>query len=361
MMKQTVEFGNDAAKIKQYRQFWSRQPADRPMVGFSFKTWFPLTEFKASREWMSSRYLLPDMITPEAFVDDQLRLLREGETIDDDIIRGASPSQAVDWIPALIGHDIRVLPESTLGEEKALTWDQIDAFSLDQDSGWFRKYREFFAVLDKAAQGRFPLSAPPMYGPCDIFAIWRGHGQSIYDLLEEPEKSQKALWKAAEVFVEIIKRSAEAIPDYMDGRFDAQYQLWSPGSIVRLQEDATSLYSPEIYRKFLQPIDRYVASQFASCFIHLHSSSMFLLDDFLAIDEIKCFQVNIDVSGPPVQQMLPYFTKIQQAAKPLLIRGSFTPAEMSLLMDHLEPRGLYLYIMVASMAEIETLMPLLGL
>ncbi|MDW7659053.1 MAG: hypothetical protein SCM11_17940 [Bacillota bacterium] len=354
-------FGNHPYKIKRYRQFWQMDPVDRPLVGFSYKTWFPLTEFEASRKWLAYRYLTPDRIVPENFMADQIRLLQEGEHIPDDIIRGASPSQAVDWIPGMLGNKIRILPESTLGEERVLPWDQLDRLRLDKENNWFMVYLSFIRTLVTQARGAFPVSAPPLYGPSDIAGTLRGHSQSIYDLIDEPERSRHLLWQVADLFLEIIHASAALIPRYQGGCFDAQYQLWSPGPIVRLQEDATSLYSPERYREFLQPIDRYIASQFECCMIHLHSSSMFLLDDFLDIHEISCFQVNNDVSGPPVSQMIPYFRKIQKAGKPLLIRGSFSPDELRALMGALDPRGLYLYIMVGSRQEIETSLPIVGL
>jgi hypothetical protein len=88
---------------------------------------------------------------------------------------------------------------------------------------------------------------------------------------------------------------------------------------------------------------------------------MFLLDAFLECAEIRCFEVNNDVQGPPLSKMVNYFRRIQAAEKPLLIRGSFTPEEMGLLTDSLEPRGLFLNIMVKSMAEMEALRPLTGL
>ena len=53
--------------------------------------------------------------------------------------------------------------------------------------------------------------------------------------------------------------------------------------------------------------------------------------------------------------MIPYFQQVQKARRPLLIRGSFTPQEMQLLLDSLEPRGLFLYIMVNTMQEVEAL------
>ena len=53
-------FGNDPAKIEGYRRFWNRDPVDRPLVGFSFKSWFPLDEFSASAAWPQDSFLTPE-------------------------------------------------------------------------------------------------------------------------------------------------------------------------------------------------------------------------------------------------------------------------------------------------------------
>ena len=66
------------AKIDGYRAFWERSPVKRPLIGFSIKSWFPLQEFSASAAWQEQDKLVPEMIEPEAFLDDQERLLREG-------------------------------------------------------------------------------------------------------------------------------------------------------------------------------------------------------------------------------------------------------------------------------------------
>jgi hypothetical protein len=194
-----------------------------------------------------------------------------------------------------------------------------------------------------------------------MHATLRGHTESILDLTDEPEKSSELLWCCAGIFRELNEEVWRRLPRFCGGYFDAQYSLWAPGPIVRMQEDATAVYSPALYRRFVQPVDRMLAGHFASSFIHLHSTSMFLLDAFLEIKEIQCFEVNNDALGPPVEKMVPYFRQIQNAGKPLLIRGSFSREETRLVMDSLEPRGLFLNIMVKDMKEIESLRPLVGL
>jgi hypothetical protein len=73
---------------------------------------------------------------------------------------------------------------------------------------------------------------------------------------------------------------------------------------------------------------------------------MFLFEAFLEIEEIKCFDINNDVCAPLVKEMVPYFEMVQEARRPLLGLGSFKPDEMRLLLDSLEPRGLFPIIMV---------------
>jgi len=218
-------------------------------------------------------------------------------------------------------------------------------------------------TLVTRSAGRFPVSHGALLGPTDLFAAFRGHTRSLVDLIEEPERSQDALWMYAGIFREITEAFWRRVPLFCDGYFDAQYQLWTPGPVIRMQEDAVAVYSPRLYRRFVQPIDRYLARSFARSFMHLHSTSMFLLDLILEIEELRCLQVNYEVKsgGPDIGGMIPYFQRIQAAGRALLIRGSFTPDELRALAGALDPRGLYLYIMVADMWEVESLRPIVGI
>jgi hypothetical protein len=140
--------------------------------------------------------------------------------------------------------------------------------------------------------------------------------------------------------------------------YDAQYSLWAPEPITRLQEDALASLSPDIYRDFIKNIDERIGSHFGCAFMHLHSTSMMAMEDILDIPTLKCFEINNDVGGPPLDTMLPYFQMTQKAKKSLLIRGSFTADEMRILMDNLAPEGLYLYIMISDRKEMDILRPI---
>ena len=261
-MTSPYPFGNDPAKIEGYRAFWNQTPVKRPLIGFSIKSWFPLQEFSASAAWQNQEILTPEMIEPAAFLEDQERLLREGEILEDDILRGACPSQAVPWLDGMLGATLCILPGSILGAERTLPWEQLADLRLAPGNPWLTKYLHFIETLVRHAAGRYPVSHSPLIGPSDIAALLRGHTQSILDLVTTPMEMRKLLNRNGTLFRQITEEAWKHIPLYQGGYFDAQYQLWSPGPIVRLQEDASGVFSPRLYRDFLQPVDREVAGHF---------------------------------------------------------------------------------------------------
>jgi hypothetical protein len=356
----TAAFGNDPTKIERYKAFWSRAEVARPMVGFTMRGWFPLEEYAATRAWQAESYLTPEMVVPHAFLEDEERLLREGEILEDDIIRGDMPAAAaIPWLSGMLGSRLRILPGNILGEDRSLGWEALENLRLDRENPWFKKYVEFAEAMVRHSQGRYPVSHGALIGPSDILAELRGHTQSILDIMEEPDRAAALLWRATHLFQEVTEEIWKRLPPFHGGYFDGMYQLWSPGPIIRMQEDASGLYSPALYRKFLQPLDRYLAGRFANSFIHLHSTSMFILGSFLEIEQLRCFEINNDALGPTVKEMVPSFQMVQAAQRSLLIRGTFTPDDIRLLMDSLDPRGLYFLIVVRDQGEAEKLRPLL--
>ncbi len=262
-MASKYPFGNDPAKIEGYKAFWNREDVKRPLVGFSFVGWFPLEYFAACKSWRVNDYITPEMIDPESWLDDQERLLEEGDDVEDDILRGACPSQVAFpcFLPASLGSKIIVLPGNVMGEERKLSWEEALKVRLDHEDRWFKKYLEFAQALVQKSNGRYPVSHGAEIGPSDLHALFRGYNESILDLIDHPGESSELLWKFGHIFREFTEELWKQIPLYHGGYFDAQYQLWSPGPIIRTQEDATAVYSPDIFRKLVQLAVKFLAAR----------------------------------------------------------------------------------------------------
>jgi hypothetical protein len=319
-------------------------------------------EFEDSLAWGTDGYLAPERVHPAAFLDEQEAILREGETIDDDIFRGACPHQGIGWLAGMLGLKIRLLPGSTMQEHRSLSWEEIGGIALNPENPWYGKYMDFVDVLVERAQGRYPVSHGMLSGPTDLLSSFRGPARGVLDLLDHPRQAEAALWHFAEILKEVTELVWQRIPLYQGGYYDAQYQLWTPGPIIRMQEDAAALYSPDLYRRLVQPVDRYLAGSFQSAFMHLHSTTLFALDAMLEIEELRCLQMNYEIKsgGPPIDELLPYLRKIQEAGRCLILRGGFEAEELRRVVEGLDPRGLYLYIMVESLEEVAALSPIVG-
>ena len=301
------------------------------------------------------------MVEPEAFLDDQERLLREGEQIEDDIFRGASPSQAVFWCCGSLGAAMRVLPGNVVAVDRSLDWDQALAARLDPSAPWYRKYMDFADALVRRAAGRFPVSHGTLVGPLDLAVSLRGHEQTVIDLMEEPDKAARVLGNMADFFVAITATSgngcrsftaAGTTPSTSSGpraRSPACRKTPSPcsrrGSTATMSGRSTS-GSPPLSSA---PLCTCMRPRCSSSTRSSRSSAL------------RCLEINNDVGGPPVKEMAPHFARVQRAGRSLLIRGSFSPDELRLLMDSLEPRGLYLYVMVSDRNEIDRLRPIVGM
>jgi hypothetical protein len=134
------------------------------------------------------------------------------------------------------------------------------------------------------------------------------------------------------------------------------YHLWSPGKCVWFQEDLTALLSPGHYREFVKKQHEKICSSYDYTGIHMHSSSFHMLDDILSLEKLKVIEINKDVGGLTVDQMIPVFKKVQEKGKNLIIWGDLNSDEIDLIKNSLRMKGLHFNIMAKSVSEARELM-----
>jgi len=355
------DFGNNPEKIEGYKKFWERDSVSRPLVGFTYKSWLPVEEYKITSSWPIDAVLSPEMVNPYDFLEDQDKMLLEGNYMDDDIIRGGCPHQGIPWNCAIIGGKLKILPGSLLAEDMNLELKDIPGIRIDDSNPWFNKYMDYIESLVMHADGRYPVSHGCVVGPTDLAVILRGHTNAVIDMMLENNGIQELFERMGDVFTATRDAAWDRIPLWHNGYYDAQYYIWAPGPIARLQEDALSIFSPDLYTKYVHHIDENIALKYEYTFMHLHATSMFVLDQLLDVKGIKAFEVNNDVGGPPVSEMIEFIKKIQAHERPVIFRGAFTNDEMKEIMDNLDPSGLYLHIMIQDDMEVEILRKTIGM
>jgi len=279
-------------KIKAYLKFWNLEDSPHPIIGFDVGGFFPFQWFPALKEIGENVWLQPDHLVVEKYLDDYTKVYLRASSVNDDFIKGVSPIPAIPWMEAMLGCPVEISGDSIWGREREADWKDLEGLSLDENNPWFNKYLEFLEALVANAEGEYPISQPILRGISDLVGALRGNNQALIDTMEEPDRVKDLAARCTEALIQVTRKQYEIIQPYHEGYLIEQFCMWSPDIIVRLQEDLSAVYSPQTYCDLIQEFDREVASAFPYCLIHLHNSSLFLLDYFLEIEEIDVFQIN---------------------------------------------------------------------
>jgi hypothetical protein len=338
-------------KLQRYKAFWTNAPTGRPLIGFSLGGWFPLQSYAALGKFLGRKEIAANELHPEDFLADYDRLVASWNGVEDDIIRAVAPLPPFPWLEAMLGARVQVGDEAIWTPEGGFEYADLDALDLSSDNPWRRKYLEFVAALNDRFRGRCPVGQPILRGVSDMIAALRGSSQMIFDLYDHPEQFRRLAGHCSDLLVALVAEQQSITGPFAGGYEVEQLALWAPGRIIRLQEDGSAFFSPSLYVQHLRGEDERQASSFPYSVIHLHSSSLFLLDEIFNVESLKCIQINKDVGGLEVSGMLPFFKKVQQRGRRLLIRGKLDHGDLALLKGELSPNGLYLQIVVENPAE----------
>ena len=117
------------------------------------------------------------------------------------------------------------------------------------------------------------------------------------------------------VFLDVIKQQKEITPSFHGGSAIGFYHLWTPGSCIWYQDDLSSILSPELYDRYFMEAGRKICSAYDRSAIHLHPSSFFVVDNLLEMEELDVIEVNKDIGGPELEDMLPVLKKNMREEK----------------------------------------------
>lgn len=344
-----MEFGKPKSveeKIEGYQKFWNLEEVQQPLIGFDVGGFFPFQWFSALRQIKENEFLQPELLIVDKYLDDYTKLYKRSVSVNDDLIKGVSPIPAIPWLEAMLGCSVQISGESIWGRERNADWDELERLSLEDNNPWLQKYLEFLNALVRNADGEYPVSQPILRGITDLIGALRGNNQALLDTLESPGRVKALAARCTDALIKVIQKQYEVMRPFHGGYLIEQFGIWAPEIIVRLQEDVSAIYSPKIYCDLIQAFDRQVAAAFPYCLIHLHNSSLFLLDYFLEIEEIDVFQINRDLVGMSTEEMIPYLKKVQDQKRRLLVRGPMTKDDLRLMHTNLSPTGLILQIVL---------------
>ena len=346
---------------KRHLAFWEMSEVDRPLIGFTIgaglDSWSYWQSNKAVRGLLNRDQVLARDINPADFVEDQLKYLELSDQIDDDVCRTAMPLASIPWMEAILGCPIFSTDVNMKSKEILDNAASLQSHQFDPKNPWIEKYLQFIQVYTQAFGTQYPVAQSVLRGPSDLACALMGAENATMALAMEPQAMFKLLNYVTGQLEEFLRLHLKILPAFQNGYVIGQYEIWAPAPAIRIQEDFSVLYSPQYYSEFLKPMDERLASLSSYTLIHLHAPSLFLIDHFLEVSQINAFQVTKDVGSAILSEMIPALLKIQQAGKPLIVKGQFDDDDLDLLKKNLSLRGLCIQPVVGGLAEAEKMLP----
>ena len=205
------------------------------------------------------------------------------------------PNLNIDFGPgstaAYLGSDIG-FKEDTVWFKKCLDgWDGVPKLTFDPENKWFKKHLQLAKDCRALAKDDFYVDMPDLMENIDVLASLRGAQDTLFDLLDEPEKVGQRIQEVTDVYYDYYDRFYDVIKDKDGGNAYTVFQIWGPGRTVKLQCDFSAMMAPEDFRKYIQPSLRTQSENVDHVLYHLDGPAAIKhMDALMEIEGIDALQ-----------------------------------------------------------------------
>jgi hypothetical protein len=331
--------------------FWAREETDRPLIAARVGGWTSENHYPAGLASLANGRLAPGDFRFEAFRPDYEMLYAWHRATGADVPWAAFPPFPMPWLEAIVGCPIHHRDGTIWAGHWLDSYDQLSEIDLSAGNAWLDKLLEFTDKLVTLSGGRFPVALALMRGPADLLSALRGPERMVLDLFDYPGQLDETLQRLTAVWIAVAEAQRARIPAFEGGYAFSVINLWGRGPCGWFQDDAVALWSPHHYRRHLRICEERLSRSMLITGIHLHPSPLFMIDELLDMPQLDVIEINLDVNGPGVEELIPQLTRIVER-KNLALWGEFTAHDYRILRQHLPARGLLLQVMGATVDQV---------
>lgn len=334
--------GQYAHLLQKQKEFFTRKNLSRHLIDtFSGQIYnSPLSPYS---RYLPRGKIVPRLIRPEAYRDSYEWLIDRSRLKTGVCISWIAPLTGFPWMEAILGCPIFSSDDGMNVWAEPIT-DHVkymERFDPQASNPWLEKLSEFTEYLVRMAKNRVPVNILIMRGIIDLLSAMMGAESMSLELYDHPDKVKKWANYLSELWIRVIKAQLEIIPEF-HGYYWSMGLGFSQGCAV-FQEDASALLSPEMYGRIIFLSDKQIFDAFPYTIMHLHSSSLHILDFLLDAQGPSVIQIGVD-PGSSIQELIPVLSKVQQHKPLYLSLVNSSTEEIQEVIDSLPARGIILAI-----------------
>ncbi|NPV08457.1 MAG: hypothetical protein HPY83_10935 [Anaerolineae bacterium] len=337
---------------QRYEAWWEGEVVDRvPIAVHAPKAALP-------EEDVAPEQLVAYWTDPETVMERQRRVLAAtyygGDAFP--VLRPVSGGM-VAVLAAFLGAPLHILNRQTTWTEPIIAdWDYCPPLGFDPTNPWWMKVSRLLEAGAREAPGYAYVSIPDLNGPGEILARLRGAERLAVDLIEHPGEVLAALPRINQAWYRYWQACNGIIHQHVGG-YVFWMGLWSERPAVDLQTDFSIMISREMFDRFFLPFVEEQTRLVPRTVYHLDGPGAARhLDSLLALPRLTAIQWVPGAGAPPMSRWLPLLRRVQARGKGLCLFCE--PWEVSVLLNELEPEGLFLSTSCDSPEEADALVAL---
>lgn len=232
------------------------------------------------------------------------------------------------------------------------------SFRFDPGNPWWALTEMTMRECRKLANGKYAVGCPDLVEGVDILASLRGPQTLMIDLIERPDWVSEKVFEINQVWFEAYQRIYDIIK-LEDGSaiYDA-FRICGLGKTAKLQCDASAMFSPEMFARFVVPGLTEQCEWLDHSMYHLDGTQCIChLDHLLQIESLNAIewtpQAGIEQGGSP--RWFDLYRRILKAGKSVQAIN-VSPDEIIPLLDAVGGKGVYILTTFDSVEHAETMM-----
>jgi hypothetical protein len=228
---------------------------------------------------------------------------------------------------------------------------------FDPANRWWRVHQKTLQACADLGRGKYMTGCPDLVENIDILASLRGTQTLLMDMVERPEWVVRLVSQINQVWFEVYDRIYEIIELKEGGAAWGAFRLWGPGKTAKVQCDASAMFSPAMFARFVVPALTEQCEWLDYSMFHLDGEHCLChLDALLEIDALDAIEwtpnPKVPSGGNPAWYDL--YRRILDAGKSVQAVG-VQPEEVLPLLDAVGGKGMYIMTHFGSVAQAEAL------
>jgi hypothetical protein len=236
--------------------------------------------------------------------------------------------------------------------------EQLPAFRFDDSNEWWQVTENTLIACSHLARGKYLVGCPDLIENVDILAALRDPQRLMVDMIDRPEWVEEKVHEINQVWFDAYQRIYDIIKLEDGSSTFGAFRLWGPGKTAKVQCDASAMFSPGMFRRFVLPCLTQQCEWLDFSMYHLDGTQAIChLDALLEIEALDAIewtpQAGIERGGHP--RWYDMYRRILAHGKSVQVidvrRDEILP-----LLDAVGSQGVYIMTSFSSIDEAEEIM-----